>query len=84
MKAVSVINHIAYTSQYGIALKVYNFSKKYRQKYLPSKWMIVISYIDSVEMSDGVIEVSMTKNNILSALEIGRNTNWDCLLIKKI
>ena len=75
---------LAYTSESGIALKVLYRVAPLNKNRLYLQWIIVIPYADALSISDGMKEVALASSNQVSAMEMGLNTQWDCLLIKKM
>ena len=76
--------HIAYTSEQGIALKVSYRSTPAGKERLYLRWMRVISFQDALSISDGLEEISKADSNRVSAMEMGEDTVWDCLLMNRV
>ncbi len=76
--------HIAYSSEQGIALKVSYRSTPAANARLYLRWMRVISFQDALSISEGLKEISMADSNPVSAMEMGEDTVWDCLLMTKM
>ena len=83
MHDIPLITHLAYTSDRGIKLKVaYQIDSKKNRQCL--RWKQVIPFLDAISISEAKKEISLFNSNHVKAMEIGKNTDWDCLLIKKM
>ncbi len=76
--------HIAYSSEQGVSLKVSYRSTPVGKERLYLRWMRVISFQDALSISEGMKEISMANLNPVSAMEMGEDTVWDCLLMTKM